>query len=176
MAIRRPRHFDSLEQQAYLNLWRTYDRLRAVEDALFGQYDLTAQQYNALRLLRGEAPETLATLALAERLVSRAPDITRLLDKLEERGLIERVRPAENRRMVRVGITTVGLSLLGELDEQVRACHLRQLGHLAADELNALVALLERARSPHEPAEGSWSASGTSGSAAPVIATNANKS
>src|SRR3984957_11911128 len=117
---RRSRRCASLEQEAFLNLWRTYDRLRAMEDALFLSHDLTAQQYNALRLLRGVSPGTLPTLALAERLVSRAPDITRLLDKLAQRGLIERQRPPDNRRMVRVGITAAGLALLDELDEPVR--------------------------------------------------------
>ena len=101
----RARRFDSPEQEAYLNLWRTYDRLRAVEDELFGRHDLTAQQYNALRLLRGVHPGRLPTLALAARLVSRAPDITRMLDRLEERGLVERVRPAGNRRVVEVGLS-----------------------------------------------------------------------
>ncbi len=70
---RKPRGFDSLEQQAFLNLWRSYDRLKALEDALFGRYDLTAQQYNALRLLRAEHPAGLQTLTLAGRLISRAP-------------------------------------------------------------------------------------------------------
>src|SRR5580704_8795184 len=92
-----PRRFDSLEQEAFLNLWRTYDRLHISEEALFEQHDLTPQQYNALRLLRSEHPGKVATLALAERLVSRAPDITRLLDKLVVRGLVERERPVENR-------------------------------------------------------------------------------
>src|SRR5712692_6626265 len=87
------RRFDSLEQEVFLNLWRTYDRLRALEDELFSQHELTPQQYNVLRLLRGEHPRTLPTLLLARRLVSRAPDITRMLDKLEGRGLIERDRP-----------------------------------------------------------------------------------
>src|SRR5437899_5087394 len=84
------RHFDSLEQEVFLNLWRTYDRLRALEEELFAGFDLTPQQYNALRLLSGEHPGKLRTLDLAARLVSRAPDITRLLDKLAQRGLIER--------------------------------------------------------------------------------------
>ena len=110
------RHFDSLEQEAFLNLWRTYDRLHMREEELFGHYDLTPQQYNALRLLRGEGEGKLATLALAARLVSRAPDITRLLDKLEERGLIERERPADNRRMVLIGLTDAGRALLADLD------------------------------------------------------------
>ena len=73
---RATRRFDSPEQEAFLNLWRSYDRLRACEDELFGNYDLTPQQYNALRLLRAEHPGTLATLVLQARLVSRAPDIT----------------------------------------------------------------------------------------------------
>src|SRR5436305_15230568 len=85
--------FDSPEQEAFLSLWRTYDRLRALEDELFGRYELTPQQYNALRLLKAEHPGTLPTLALAQRLVSRAPDITRLLGKLERRGLLARERP-----------------------------------------------------------------------------------
>src|SRR3954451_19047007 len=85
--------FDSPQQEAFLSLWRTYDRLRALEDELFGRHDLTAQQYNALRLLKAARPKKLPTLHLASRLVSRAPDVTRLLDKLDARGLIERERP-----------------------------------------------------------------------------------
>jgi DNA-binding MarR family transcriptional regulator len=157
--LRRPRtgrRFDSLEQEVFLNLWRTYDRLRALEEELFGSYDLTPQQYNALRLLSSQHPDKLRTLDLAGRLVSRAPDITRLLDKLAQRGLIERDRPADNRRVVYVGITAAGLALLQELREPVRACHGRQLGHLSQKELTALVALLRLARKPHEDAAGSW--------------------
>src|SRR6266852_9417308 len=103
MTSKPPEHrFDSLEQETFLNLWRTYDRLRVLEEELFGRYDLTPQQYNALRLLRGRHPGRLPTLELASRLVSRAPDITRLLDHLEGRGLIDRDRPASNRRVVEV--------------------------------------------------------------------------
>src|SRR5215204_3237261 len=74
--------FDSPQQEAFLSLWRTYDRLRAHEDELFARHDLTAQQYNALRLLRAAHPRKVPTLAVATRLVSRAPDITRMLDRL----------------------------------------------------------------------------------------------
>jgi DNA-binding MarR family transcriptional regulator len=150
------RRFDSPEQETFLNLWRTYDRLRTFEDELFGKWDLTPQQYNALRLLRGSQPRTLPTLALAARLVSRAPDITRLLDKLEESGLIERERLAANRRVVQVGITRKGLALLAQLDGEVRSCHARQLGHLSRTELRALTDLLRAARRPHETPEGEW--------------------
>jgi DNA-binding MarR family transcriptional regulator len=156
---RRPRtrlRFDSLEQEVFLNLWRTYDRLRALEDELFALWDLTPQQYNALRLLRAERPVGLPTLALADRLVSRAPDITRMLDKLERRGLIARDRPADNRRVVRVAITAAGLVLLGEISGPLRDCHARQLGHLPAGQLRRLAALLRAARRPHEDPDGSW--------------------
>src|SRR5437763_5938689 len=86
------RRFDSPQQEAYLALWRTYDRLRALEDELFARFDLSAQQYNLLRLLRAARPFLQPTLSLADRLVSRAPDITRMLDKLEERKLLTRTR------------------------------------------------------------------------------------
>src|SRR5258708_3452152 len=136
------RRFDSLEQEAFLSLWRTYDRLRALEDALFARQDLTPQQYNALRLLRSQHPEKIRTLDLAARLVSRAPDITRLLDKLEQRGLIGRDRPVDNRRIVRIGITEAGIRLLDELQKPIRECHVRQLGHLPASDLRDLINLL----------------------------------
>jgi DNA-binding MarR family transcriptional regulator len=153
---RRARTFDSPLQEAYLHLWRTYDRLRMLEDELFGQHDLTAQQYNALRLLRGEHPDSLPTLAIAQRLISRAPDITRLLDKLEQRGLIARERMTNNRRVVRVAVTDAGLSLLSELDEPVHKCHERQLGHLSDIQIGQLIDLLRQARQPHEETGGSW--------------------
>jgi DNA-binding MarR family transcriptional regulator len=155
-AGRKARRFDSLEQEVFLNLWRTFDRLRAYEDALFQQFDLTSQQYNALRVLRAAGPEMLQTLTLAERLVSRAPDITRMLDKLEDRGLIVRQRPADNRRVVQVGITEVGCVLLDQIAAPLQECHGDQLGHLTAAELKQLVHLLRLAREPHEDASSSW--------------------
>jgi DNA-binding MarR family transcriptional regulator len=149
-------HFDSPEQEAFLNLWRTYDRLRALEDELFARHELTPQQYNVLRLLRAAQPEGVPTLALADRLVSRAPDITRMLDKLAERGLIARQRPEDNRRVVEVRITPAGLDLLEKLAAPLRACHRRQLGHLKQTDLKRLTALLRAARSPHEADESNW--------------------
>jgi DNA-binding MarR family transcriptional regulator len=148
--------FDSPEQEAFLNLWRTYDRLRALEDELFARFELTPQQYNVLRLLRAVHPGGLPTLVLADRLVSRAPDITRILDKLEQRGLVTRDRPPDNRRVVRVGITEAGLALLREIAGPLRECHTRQLGHLAPDDLQRLTELLRAARAPHENPGSSW--------------------
>ena len=144
------RRYDSLQQQAFLELWKTYDRLKALETELFALYDLTAQQYTAMRVLRGCHPNSMPTLAVAARLVTQAPDITRLLDKLALRNLIQRERLPENRRVVQVGITEQGLGLLDELDEPVRECHRRQLGHLSQEQLKQLTTLLEAARAPHE--------------------------
>jgi len=150
------RRFDSLEQEAYLALWRTYDRLRAIEDELFAGFELTAQQYNLLRLLRAAAPEPLPTLTLAERLVSRAPDITRMLDKLEERSLLTRTRSVKDRRAVLVAITSEGTALLDRIAEPLAACHAKQLGHMNATDIQKLISLLKVARTPHEPDGSSW--------------------
>jgi DNA-binding MarR family transcriptional regulator len=155
-AVRAAKRFDSPEQEAFLSLWRTYDRLRLLEDELFARHDLTAQQYNALRLLRAAKPDKVPTLLLAGRLVSRAPDVTRLLDRLEERGLIDRERLASNRRTVYVGLTDAGSALLAKLAAEVRDCHARQLGHLSPDELKTLCGLLHKAREPHEPEASTW--------------------
>ncbi|MFN7765596.1 MAG: MarR family winged helix-turn-helix transcriptional regulator [Planctomycetaceae bacterium] len=148
--------FDSLEQEAFLSLWRTYDRLRALEDEFFRPYDLTPQQYNVLRLLKAQQPALLPTLDVANRLVSRAPDITRMLDKLAQRGLVSRVRSESDRRTVLVGITPAGTQLLAEMHEPLRACHERQLGHLPPETLLQLIELLRQVRDPHEPQESSW--------------------
>lgn len=148
--------FDSPQQEAYLALWRTYDRLRAFEDDLFARFELTAQQYNLLRLLRSSHPDAAPTLSLVARLVSRAPDVTRMLDHLEERDLIVRTRSTEDRRAVLVGITESGLASLEQIAEPLRECHERQLGHLSSSDLKALVHLLHKARAPHEPENSPW--------------------
>ncbi|MFO0797156.1 MAG: MarR family transcriptional regulator [Gemmataceae bacterium] len=147
------RRFDSPEQEAFLNLWRTYDRLRALEDELFAGFELTPQLYNLLRLLKAARPAAVPTLALADRLVSRAPDVTRMLDKLEARGLVSRTRSAEDRRSVLVEVTDAGLALLARIAAPLRACHARQLGHLSPDDLERLTELLKAARAPHETSE-----------------------
>ncbi len=148
--------FDSPLQELYLNLWRTYDRLRELEDDLFAQFEINSQQYNVLRLLRAAQPRGMATLAIGDRLVSRAPDITRLLDRLESRGWVERVRPPEDRRQVLACITAAGIDLLHRIAEPLQACHQQQLGHLTEDEVNQLTSLLHRARRPHEIQGSQW--------------------
>ena len=152
--VKSPR-FDSPQQEAYLALWRTYDRLRALEDELFSNFELTAQQYNLLRLLQA-AQKPLPTLTLAERLISRAPDVTRMIDKLEGRGVITRTRSTKDRREVLVEITTAGLKLLDRIAGPLKLCHHRQLGHLSNGDLKTLIGLLQVARAPHEPDESAW--------------------
>lgn len=136
-----------------MNLWRTYDRLKALEDETFSESGISAQQYNTLRLLRSVYPEGMPTLVLGSRLISRAPDMTRLLDKLEQRGLLVRNRPPENRRVVEVRLTPEGLKLVNQLDGAVLKCHQRQLGHLDEKSLQQLAELLKAARQPHEDSE-----------------------
>ncbi len=145
--------FDSLEQEAYLNLWQTYDRLKSLEEEVFGRVELSAQQYNALRLLRSVHPGAMPTLTLGRRLISRAPDMTRLLDRLEKRGLLSRERLSENRRVVEVRITSSGKKLLDELYASVQECHRQQLGHMKKTALRQLTELLKQARQPHDNAD-----------------------
>jgi DNA-binding MarR family transcriptional regulator len=148
--------FDSPEQEVYLNLWRTYDRLRMLEDSLFMDFGLNCQQYNVLRLLRASHPQAVPTLELAGRLVSRAPDITRMLDKLEKQDWISRIRPGDNRRLVLVAITEAGVDVLKRLAEPLRQCHLNQLGHLSDQQKQQLCELLKAARRPHETEQSPW--------------------
>jgi DNA-binding MarR family transcriptional regulator len=149
------RKFDSLQQEAYLSLWRTYDRLRALEEKLFQTHGLTAQQYNVLRILNASS-ESMPTLAIASKLVSRAPDITRMLDKLETAGWIDRVRSPDDRRSVLIEITAAGRKKLKELEGPLAEMHEEQLGHVAAKDLRLLCDLLAKIRSPHEPEGTSW--------------------
>jgi DNA-binding MarR family transcriptional regulator len=130
--------------------------LKAVESELFGQYELSAQQYNALRLLRSVAPGSMKTLELGRRLISRGPDTTRMLDRLEQRHLISRTRPNDNRRVVEVVLAPAGFELLKQMAEEVTAMHRRQLGHLTRGEQRVLITLLRRAREPNEDASCDW--------------------
>src|SRR5260370_7202334 len=91
--------------------------------------DLSGTQYNVLRILRG-SPEGLTCGEIASRMITRDPDITRLLDRLEKRGLISRCRETKDRRMVMARITPEGLKLLAGLDEPVQTAHPKQLAHL----------------------------------------------
>jgi DNA-binding MarR family transcriptional regulator len=140
---RRPR---CPEEAVFLELLRTTDTLtRRLITVLKGD-DLSSNQYNVLRILRG-SPEGLPCGEIASRMITRDPDITRLLDRLEKRNLISRCRETKDRRMVMARITPDGLKLLGRLDEPVEEAHRKQLGHLGRERLRALTELLLAARS-----------------------------
>ena len=133
------------EEVTYLELCRTADILsRGVSEVLKVE-ELSPNQYNVLRILRG-APEGLPCGEIGTRMITRDPDITRLLDRLEKRGLIVRSREAQDRRRVMAKIERAGLHLLARLDEPVREAHRRQLGHLGRDRLRNLNELLEMVR------------------------------
>ena len=142
--------FDSVQQEAFLELWRTYDCLKIEEELVFGEFEISSQQYNALRLLKAAAPGAMAVSALGQRMITRAPDMTRMLDRLEQRSLIARERRDDNRRVVEVSITDAGVALLQQIAEPIKDCHQRQLGHMNDEQLTQLIDLLRAARLPHE--------------------------
>ncbi len=134
------------EQEACLNLWRTQDQLHQEFVHLFQLHGISGSQYNVLRILRGAGGAALPCLEIGAQMVTRMPDITRLVDRLEDAGLVTRCRTAEDRRVVLVKITPAGLELLGRLDQPVLDLHRRLLGHLSRAELAELNRLLVKAR------------------------------
>ena len=143
--LKKRRPFESLEQEANLNIARTADRFGICFTRLFREYGLTPSQYNVLRILRGEE-KPLPILEVADRMLAAVPGITGLIDRLEGMGLLARERSTEDRRVVYVAITPQGLELLARLDEPEAAMHRRLIGHLSAAELRELSRLLEKAR------------------------------
>ena len=135
----------SPEEAAFLDLLRTCDLLSRGPAKLLKSEDLSPTQYNVLRILRG-SPEGLPCGEIGNRMITRDPDITRLLDRLEKRELISRCRETKDRRMVMTRITAGGLKLLARLDDAVQDLHRQQLGHLGADKLRQLGKLLAAAR------------------------------
>src|SRR5215472_14285427 len=115
------------EEIAFLDLWRTTDMLTRAPAQVLKSEDLSATQYNVLRILRG-SPDGLSCGEIGNRMITRDPDITRLLDRLEKRGLVSRQRETQDRRTVYARITRQGLDLLGRLDGPVQEAHRKQLG------------------------------------------------
>lgn len=134
------------EEAVFLDLLRTTDMLSRRLVLVLKVEDLSSTQYNVLRILRG-SPEGLPCGEVANRMITRDPDITRLLDRLEKRKLISRSRDTKDRRTVLARITPEGHKLLAELDEPVQQAHRKLLGHLGRERLRALTELLSAARS-----------------------------
>ena len=137
----------SPEEIAFLDLLRTTDLLSRAPAQVLKAADLSPTQYNVLRILRG-SPKGLPCGEIGSRMITRDPDITRLLDRLEKRGLVSRCRETKDRRMVLTRISPDGLKLLSRLDAPVQEAHRKQLGHLGEERLRALAALLSQARCP----------------------------
>jgi DNA-binding MarR family transcriptional regulator len=133
------------EEAAYIDLVRTADALSRPLAQLIKTEDLSPPQYNVLRILRG-SPEGLTCGEIGNRMITRDPDITRLLDRMEKRGLISRGRDGKDRRVVLTTITAEGLDLLARLDQPIRDTHRRLLGRLGAARLTALRQLLDACR------------------------------
>jgi len=129
-----------------LNVIRTADALSRQGEEFLQRAGLSTTQYNVLRILRGSGKDGLPCGQVIERMISRDPDMTRLLDRLEKRKLISRSRDTADRRVVRAIITGKGLTLLATLDEPLPDMHRRLLGHMGKARLRQLIALLEEAR------------------------------
>ena len=134
-----------IQQEAFLAILRAADSLAAELEEVLKQADLSATQYNVLRILRGAGDEGLPCGRISERMITRDPDMTRLLDRLEKRGLIERSRDLIDRRIVRGRISAAGLRAIDALDEPVLQLHRQQLERLSRPEMGQLVELLKKA-------------------------------
>ena len=130
-----------------MNIVRTADVLTAKVMDVLKPYGLSATQYNVLRILRGAGAAGATCKDVASRMLTRDPDITRLMDRLEKRGLLTRDRAREDRRFVTIRLTGDGLDMVNELDRPVERLHLKQMKHMTADQLRRLVGLLEEVRS-----------------------------
>jgi len=139
----------SPEETAFLDLLRTADMLTRRAIGVLKAEDLSSTQYNVLRILRGSA-QGLPCGEIAGRMITRDPDVTRLLDRMEKRGLISRARDNRDRRMVLARISAAGLKLVNRLDEPVQKVHHELLGHLGKERLRALAELLATVRAKVE--------------------------
>jgi MarR family transcriptional regulator, organic hydroperoxide resistance regulator len=144
--IKQRKPFKTREQEAFLNLLRTTEALVRRQAVVLKPVGLSHPQYNVLRILRGAGPSGLACRDVCDRMITRDPDLTRLVDRLEVRGLVARARDGTDRRVVMLRITPAGLRLLKNLDEPITRLHVQQLGHLGARQLHTLIQLLEVVR------------------------------
>jgi DNA-binding MarR family transcriptional regulator len=148
--LRQTKPFGSLQQEAYLSVVRTTSTLTDRVEDLLKPYGISATQYNVLRILRGAGQGGLCRNELRDRMLTRMPDMTRLLDRMEEAGLVTRSREQEDRRMVLTQITARGKELLGELDRPMTELHRDQLAALTKDQLRTLIDLLTAIREGNE--------------------------
>ena len=144
--IKQTKPFGSLEDEAFLNVLRTAEAFLRRETEFLKAYEVTLPQYNVLRILRGAEPEGLICREISERMIARDPDVTKLLDRLEARGLVRRERQEKDRRVIVTRATPEGLKLVNELDQPSLKLTEDLLKHLGERKLKTLIRLLEEAR------------------------------
>jgi DNA-binding MarR family transcriptional regulator len=135
---------------AYVSILRTADKLRATFEAVCFPFDITSQQYNVLRILRGAEPDGLPTLTIAERMIEKTPGITRMIDRLEAKKLVEREIRPQDRRCVHCRITEKGLSILELLEMPIEDTNQKAFHGLNEQEIQQLIGLLEKITKSHE--------------------------
>jgi MarR family transcriptional regulator, 2-MHQ and catechol-resistance regulon repressor len=150
--LKKKRPFESLEQEAALNIMRTNDQLQIRFSRLFRDFNLTPSQYNILRILRGEG-KPLPILDIANRTVTVVPGITGLIDRLEDAGFVRRDRCAEDRRVTYVALTDKATKALAKIDQPLMDLHKRLMGCLTQSELRELSSLLEKVRASRPEGE-----------------------
>jgi DNA-binding MarR family transcriptional regulator len=144
--IKQNKPFRTLRQEAQLNLVRTANILSDAFEQMLKPHGITGTQYNVLRILRGAEPDGLCRNDVSQRLLNRMPDATRLLDRMEESGLVTRERSTTDRRLVTTRITKKGRQIVDSLDEAADEQHEKALGHMNEEQLRTLIRLLELAR------------------------------
>ena len=144
--IKQTKPFESLEDEAFVSVLRTAGTFQWREAELLKPYEITLPQYNVLRILRGAGSEGLICREIGERMIARDPDVTKLLDRLEARGLVSRERQEKDRRVIVARVTPEGLNLVAEIDSPVLKLTEELLGHLGERKLGTLIRLLEEAR------------------------------
>src|SRR5215475_10352761 len=142
------RYQPTLEEQVSVLILRAADYVGQQTEEVFKPFGLTGTQYNVLRILRGAGPERLPCKSVGCRMISHDPDMTRLLDRMEKRGLIARERQKDDRRVVKARITPTGLDILKKLDNPVREFHKRKFAYFSATKLKQLAELLGECQKP----------------------------
>jgi DNA-binding MarR family transcriptional regulator len=148
--IRQGKPFRSRGQEVVVALLRTADLVRRAVSQAVETHDITLQQYNVLRILRGAGDKGLPTLEIAERMIEHAPGVTRLLDRLEAKGLVRRERCREDRRQVLCWLTPTGLELVTNLDEPVDRADVEAVAQLTPEDQEKLLRLLDAVRAGNQ--------------------------
>jgi DNA-binding MarR family transcriptional regulator len=144
--IKQSRPFNSLCQETALSILRTADGIHRRYNEVIEPFGITFQQHNVLRIVRGANAEGIATTSIAERMIEQSPGLTRLLDRLEEKKLVTRVRSTQDRRVVRCHFTKAGAALLQQMEEPLREAEQTLMKAMPTEKLSALTTLLAEVR------------------------------